>query len=110
MSSVSVWPDWTVIFTVPEPLGTTALICVSLTKVTVGEAVVPKKTDKWPAAPEKFWPVMVIVLPGLALVAPDRTISFVARPHSQQFELVAGGQVGAFVDLLLHVLGHFASS
>jgi len=27
--------------------------------------------------------------PGLALVAPDRTISFVARPHSQQFELVA---------------------
>ena len=29
--SVSLTPDWTVTFTVPEPLGTTAVICVSLT-------------------------------------------------------------------------------
>ena len=32
-------------------------------------AVVPKKTDRWPAAPEKFWPLMVMVLPAEPLVA-----------------------------------------
>ena len=44
-------------------------MCASSTKVTEVAAVLPKNTDKWPAAPEKFWPVMVMVLPAEPLVA-----------------------------------------
>src|SRR5579863_4482684 len=69
MVSVSLTPDWTVTFTVPDPLGTTAEICVSLSTVTELAGVLPKNTDSCPAAPEKFWPVMVMLLPGAPLLA-----------------------------------------
>src|SRR5689334_14448851 len=48
----------------PEPLGTVAEIWLSLSTLTAGEAFVPKNTDRMPAAPEKFWPLTVIALPG----------------------------------------------
>src|SRR5262245_1668640 len=62
--SVSLTPDWTVTATAPEPFGTTTESKVSLMTVTEGEAVVPKNTARCPAAPEKFWPLMVMVLPA----------------------------------------------
>ena len=45
-------------------LGTTTFTCVSLTYVTDVTATVPKYTDRRPAAPEKFLPYTLIVLPG----------------------------------------------
>ncbi len=32
-------------------------------------AVLPKNTDRLPAAPEKFWPVTVMVVPAEPVVA-----------------------------------------
>src|SRR6516164_2217624 len=67
--SVSPTPDWTRTPTVPVPFGTVAVIWESLTTLTLVAGVVPKRTDRIPAAPEKFWPVMVIVLPAAPLLA-----------------------------------------
>ena len=51
-------------------------------------AVLPKNTDRWPAAPEKFWPVMVIVLPAEPLVA-LKPVTDRRQVHDLE---VAGGQ------------------
>ena len=62
--SDSVTPDCTRTSTVPVPAGTTAVTCESSTTVTFVAAVLPKRTWRWPAAPEKFAPVTVIVEPA----------------------------------------------
>ena len=69
MLSVSLTPDWTVTSTVPTPLGTSTESCVSLSTVTELAATLPKSTESCPAAPEKFWPLTMIVLLAAPLVA-----------------------------------------
>jgi len=44
-------------------------IPVSLSTIAELEAVLPKNTERCPAAPEKFWPVMVSTLPAAPLPA-----------------------------------------
>jgi len=69
LGSVATTPDWTVTWTVPEPFGTTAVTCESSTNVTDVAEALPKNTERRPAAPEKFWPVIVTVLPAAPLLA-----------------------------------------
>ena len=72
MFSVSgyVTPDCTRTSTVPVPDGTTAVRCESSRTVTFVAAVLPKKTWRRPAAPEKFAPATVTVEPA----APDEEL------------------------------------
>ena len=48
----------------PVPAGTTAVTCESSTTVTLVAAVLPNRIWRWPEAPEKFKPAMVMLEPG----------------------------------------------
>src|SRR5579859_4133479 len=62
-------PDCTFTSTVPEPEGTPTETCESLSTLTAGAAFAPKNTERCPAAPEKFLPVILSELPAGPLLA-----------------------------------------